>query len=141
MAPRLLRGIDHVAIAVRDAREAVEYFGGTLGLDVVHRDVLRDPPVVLTYLDASNAYVQLIEPRDPNSELARWIDVRGEGIHHVCFGVDDVAAAARALASAGPPAPLGHGRGRVSSFVVNGDRHGVLLELTEWPAGSNPRPS
>ena len=49
----------------------------------------------LTYLDAGNAFLQLVEPLDPASALATWLDEHGEGLHHICFGVDDVPAAAR----------------------------------------------
>jgi methylmalonyl-CoA/ethylmalonyl-CoA epimerase len=128
-----LRRLDHVAIAVRDTDTALLYFCGHLGLEVVHTDVLDAPPVVLTYLDVGNAYVQLIAPRSDDSDLMRWLDEHGEGVHHVCFGVDDVPVAAAALSSTDTSGiTLGRGRGRTSAFVANGAPYGLTIEVTEW---------
>jgi methylmalonyl-CoA/ethylmalonyl-CoA epimerase len=127
------RRLDHIAIAVRDTETALAYFCGRLGLKVVHTDVLDAPPLVLTYLDVGNAFVQLIAPRSEDSDLMRWLDEHGEGVHHVCFGVEDVPLAAVALSSADASLiTLGQGRGRTSAFVANGAPHGVTIELTEW---------
>jgi methylmalonyl-CoA epimerase len=137
-----LRRLDHVAIAVRDTEKALDYFCGRLGLKVVHTDVLDEPPLVLTYLDAGNAYVQLIAPRSGESDLTRWLDEHGEGIHHLCFGVDDVAGAAAVLSSTEVDRiALGQGRGRTSAFVPNGAPHGVTVELTEWWPGVDGAPA
>jgi methylmalonyl-CoA epimerase len=126
-----IRRLDHVAIVVRDTEVALAHFSGRLGLQVAHRDELDSPPVRLTYLDAGNAFIQLVEPRDPESELARWLDEHGEGLHHVCFAVDDVPGAAAELSANGAPPTIGRGRGRVSAFV-DGAPHGVVVECTEF---------
>jgi methylmalonyl-CoA/ethylmalonyl-CoA epimerase len=128
-----LRRLDHVAIAVRDTEEALGTFRDRLGLRVVHTDTLPAPHVRLTYLDCGNAYLQLVEPLDPDQELSRWLTQNGEGLHHICFGADDVLAAAAQLAPDGdtPPVP-GSGRGRVSAFVPGDPPHGVRLECTEF---------
>ncbi len=128
-----LRRLDHVAVAVRDTDEALRYFRDALGLAVARSEEIETPHVRLTYLDAGNAYIQLVEPLEPGLELARSIAEHGEGLHHVCFGVDDVPAAVRELAPAGAPAEaLGSGRGRVSAFVPGEPRHGVRVECTEF---------
>jgi methylmalonyl-CoA epimerase len=125
-----LRRLDHIAIAVHDTDSAVRYFSGTLGLEVVHVDELERPPVTLTYLDAGNVYIQLVSPRRM-CDISRWLDEHGEGLHHICFSVDDVAATVETL-SGGTSAQLGSGRGRVSSFVRNANPFGVLIECTEF---------
>lgn len=127
----LLRRLDHVAVVVRDTDEALGYFSGTLGLAVASSEEIASPRVRLTYLDAGNAYLQLVEPLSGDSEVARWLDTNGEGLHHVCFGVDDVPSAVEAL-SGEPPSSLGSGRGRVSAFVPGTDGHGVRVECTEF---------
>jgi methylmalonyl-CoA/ethylmalonyl-CoA epimerase len=126
----LLRRLDHVAVVVRDTDAALGYFTGTLGLHVASSETIEQPPVRLTYLDAGNAYLQLVEPLNGDSDVARWLDQNGEGIHHVCFGVDDVPAAIEELVGR-PPVMLGSGRGRVSAFLPLVD-HGVRLECTEF---------
>lgn len=129
----LLRRLDHVAVVVRNTDRALSSFRDQLGLAVAHSEELSAPRVRLTYLDCGNAYLQLVEPLDPEHELARWLEVNGEGLHHICFGVDNPFEAAAALASAGAPSPVkGSGRGRVSSFVPGDSLHGVRLECTEF---------
>lgn len=127
-----LRRLDHVAVLVRDTDAALASFSGRLGLSVVHVDVLDAPRVKLTYLDAGNTYLQLVEPLDPDSELARQLESEGEGLHHLCFGVDDVEVAVHELSDPDTPPPLGSGRGRVAGFLANGPLHGVLIECTEF---------
>jgi methylmalonyl-CoA/ethylmalonyl-CoA epimerase len=126
-----VRRLDHVAIAVRDTETALRYFSGHLGLEVARSEELETTHVRLTYLDAGNAYIQLVEPLD-DGELTRWLDENGEGIHHICFGVDDVLGAAALLSLDGAAAVAGSGRGRVSAFVPGPVRHGVRLECTEF---------
>ncbi len=88
-----IRRLDHVAIAVRDSVRAAADFEERLGIRAVHSEELAQPPVRLTYLDAGNCFIQLVEPLSADAELAAWLDAHGEGLHHVCFGVDDVASA------------------------------------------------
>jgi methylmalonyl-CoA/ethylmalonyl-CoA epimerase len=129
----MIRRLDHVAIAVADTERALEYFSGQLGLSVVARDVIEKPPARLTYLDAGNAYIQLVEPLDRASAIAAHLAEHGEGIHHICFGVDDVEQTARELAMGdGGHVNVGSGRGRVSAFVPGPARCGVTIECTEF---------
>ena len=123
--------LDHVAVAVRDTDAALEYFRDRLGLEVVHDERLDVPPVRLTYLDAGGIAIQLVQPLRADTDLARSLEARGEGLHHLCFAAADPVAAAAALTAAGdpPPAP-GRGRGRVSAFVPGAPPHGVLVEFT-----------
>jgi methylmalonyl-CoA/ethylmalonyl-CoA epimerase len=131
----ILRRLDHVAIAVRDTELALRHFSGRLGLAVVHTDELDAPPVTLVYLDAGNIYIQLVSPR-AECDLSRWLDEHGEGLHHLCFAVDDVAAAIDSLSNgSAAAAELGSGRGRVSGFLQDGNPFGVLVECTEFQAG------
>ncbi len=127
----LLRRLDHVAILVRSTDAALEYYGGELGLPLHSSEEVASPHVRLTNLDTGNAFLQLVEPLDPASALGAWLDEHGEGLHHLCFGVDDVAAAASALSDGVPPA-LGSGRGRTSAFVTTEASHGVRIECTQF---------
>lgn len=128
-----IRRLDHVAVLVRDTDEALRAFSERLGLAVVSSEELPTVRVRLTYLQTGNTYLQLVQPLDAQSELARTLEEQGEGLHHICFGVEDVSAAAVELA--GPDAPevrIGSGRGRVSAFVPGEPLHGVRLECTEF---------
>ena len=86
----MIRRLDHVAVAVADTDVALAYFRDHLGLEVVAVDFPPEVPVKLTYLDLGNTYLQLVEPLDPDHALAAWLATHGEGLHHICFGVDDV---------------------------------------------------
>lgn len=126
-----IRRLDHVAVVVRDTEEALRFYSGRLGLAVASSEEIPTPHVRLTYLDAGNAYVQLVEPLDADSPLAAWLDEHGGGLHHICFAVDDVAAAVASLSDPGAEVVLGSGRGRVSSFVTS-NGNAVRIECTEF---------
>jgi methylmalonyl-CoA/ethylmalonyl-CoA epimerase len=128
----LLRRLDHVAVLVRDTEEALRFYRDRLGLRLASSEEIQSPHVRLTYLDVGNAYLQLVEPLDAESPLAATLDQQGEGLHHICFGVDDVAAAVATLSDDGAPIMMGAGRGRVSSFVMNGGSRGVRIECTTF---------
>jgi methylmalonyl-CoA/ethylmalonyl-CoA epimerase len=127
----LLRRLDHVAVLVGNTDAALRFYEGELGLRVHSSEEIDSPHVRLTYLDAGNAFLQLVEPLDPASALGEWLAENGEGLHHICFGVDDVAAAAAELSDGTKPT-LGTGRGRVSAFVTTPDSHGVRIECTQF---------
>ena len=128
----LLRRLDHVAVVVRSTENALHFYRDRLGLDVHSTEEIHEPHVRLTYLDAGNTYLQLVEPLDDGSPLFEWLEQHGEGLHHICFGVDDVSAAIAALSDNGKLATLGSGRGRPSGFVTTNGGHGVLIECTEF---------
>jgi methylmalonyl-CoA/ethylmalonyl-CoA epimerase len=128
----LLRRLDHVAVLVRGTDSALDFYSGRLGLSVSSSEELENPRVRLTYLDAGNAYVQLVEPLDDTSPLARWLEEHGEGLHHICFGVDDVSGAIAALSDPGSELVLGSGRGRPSGFVSSAAANGVIVECTAF---------
>ena len=118
----LLRRLDHVAVVVRDTESALAFYSGKLGLSVASSEEVASPHVKLTYLDAGNAYLQLVEPLDDQSPLARWLDEHGEGLHHICFGVDDVEEAVASLSDPGTEVVLGSGRGRASDRLGRSGR-------------------
>jgi methylmalonyl-CoA/ethylmalonyl-CoA epimerase len=127
-----IRRLDHVAVLVRSTEEALRFYRDRLGLRMASSEEIDSPHVRLTYLDTGNAFLQLVEPLDGDSQLARWLDEYGEGLHHICFGVDDVPEAVASLSDDGASVTLGTGRGRVSSFVSAEGTHGVRVECTEF---------
>lgn len=128
----VVRRLDHVAIVVRSTADALRFYEEHLGLRVASTELIDDPPVRLTYIDTGNAYVQLVEPLDGASTVATFLDEQGEGLHHICFGVDDVERGATAIADPGAQIHLGNGRGRLSAFVPTGRSHGVRIECTQF---------
>lgn len=127
----VIKGLDHVAVAVRDTEAALAQFA-VLGLPVVASEEIQRPHVRLTYIDCGNATIQLVEPLDDAGPLVEYLASAGEGLHHICFAVEDVEAGATALATDGSsPATIGEGRGRPSAFVAGPAPAGVRIEVTE----------
>jgi methylmalonyl-CoA/ethylmalonyl-CoA epimerase len=131
----MIRGLDHVAVVVADSEAALRHFRDRLGLPVVAVDEPPDVPVRLTYLDLGNTYLQLVEPLDPDHPTAAWLAANGEGLHHICLGVDDLDCELRRLGAPGAPMPpLGSGRGRPAGFPAGEPAHGVRIECTPYEA-------
>lgn len=129
----MIRSLDHVAVLVADTQVALRNFRDHLGLRVVAVDEPPEVPVRLTYLDLGNAWLQLVEPLDDGHPLAASLRERGEGLHHICLGVDDVESERRRIGPPGvEPPPLGSGRGRPAGFPAGDPPHGVLIECTAF---------
>jgi methylmalonyl-CoA/ethylmalonyl-CoA epimerase len=111
----LFTEIDHVAVAVRDLDAAVAWHVDVFGMEVVHREPVEHDGVEEALLRVADSYLQLLAPTRPDSPVARFLDRRGEGLHHVAYRVDDCAAALQAAVAAGArpidqvPRPGGRG--------------------------------
>ena len=132
MVDKTVRDIEHVAVAVVDIKAALDRYG-RLGFDLVQ---VEDVPGSMRshLIRSGGAYVELLESLSPDSDLARFIERRGEGLHHVCLRVDSLEAAVVAVGEAGcrltSDEPLTDLRGR-RSFVHPGSNDGVLMGLVE----------
>ena len=125
------RRIDHVGVLVSDMAAAAARFHGELGL--IDEGAWHDPDdrFELRYLTAGDTTLQLVLPLGPGP-LQDALDARGEGLHHVCFVVDDLDAAIEGSGRALVAPPYMSGRGARVCFLK--DRiHGVTIELTEPP--------
>ena len=99
----LLTEIDHVAIAVLDLDAAIDYYRNAFGAEVAHRETVDSDGVEEALLAVAESYVQLIAAARADSPVARFLQRRGEGLHHVGYRVDDCAAALAGMVSAEPP--------------------------------------
>lgn len=130
-----LQEIDHVAIAVRDLEAAVSWYDRTLGATVAHRERIEPDGVEEALLQIAASYVQLLTPTRDDSPVARYLDKRGEGIHHVGYRVSDCAAALRSMKLAGAAvideAPRRGSRGTTVAFVHPRASFGTLIELVQ----------
>jgi methylmalonyl-CoA epimerase len=130
-----LTEIDHVAIAVRDLDAAIAWYAETLGATVVHREVVEHDGVEEALLAVADSYVQLLTPTRPDSPVAKSIERRGEGLHHVGYRVADCAAALDAAVAAGAlaidAAPRPGSRGTTVAFLHPKAAYGTLIELVQ----------
>jgi len=130
--------IDHIGIAVAQLEEAVELYRA-LGLEVAGVEDVPDEGVRVAFLPAGEARIELLEPLDDASPVARFLTRRGPGIHHLCVRVDDIRATMERLREAGfellSEEPRAGAEGALVCFVHPRSAGGVLLELAQ-PGGA-----
>ncbi|MEA2338691.1 MAG: methylmalonyl-CoA/ethylmalonyl-CoA epimerase [Thermoanaerobaculia bacterium] len=125
--------LDHIGIAVKSLDAAKIY--EALGLTIDHVETVTTQGVRTAFLAAGDANLELLEPTGAESTVAKFIEKRGEGIHHICFRVDDIESHLDRLKSQGyrlineAPVPGAHGC-RVA-FLHPAAGNGVLIELSE----------
>lgn len=137
MSKGVLENLYHVAIAVKNLDEVERLYETALGLKVAHREVVEDQGVRTSMLvpEKGGTAVELLEPFDGESPISKFLEKRGEGIHHICFLVDDIEAALERLKKEGvklideTPRP-GSYHSRVA-FIHPKAMNGVLIELAE----------
>ena len=131
----VLLDIDHVGIAVADLDAAVGEYRVALGAEPVHREVVTDQGVEEVLFRAGNSYIQLVAALGPDTPVGRFLQRRGEGVHHVGYRVADVAAVLDRLRANGVPlvdqAPRPGSRGTTVAFVHPRGFRGVLVELVQ----------
>lgn len=121
--------VDHIAIVVRDLDEALPYFRDRLNLPVVGVEDLPEAGVKVVYLDVGNTLLQLVEPTVAGP-LQTFLDERGEGLHHVCFAVPEIAAVVDQFESERDARVVMGGFGRAACFLRQRPS-GLIIELTE----------
>ncbi len=131
----VLTEIDHVAIAVNDLEAAIAYYRDTFGCEVDHREVVESDGVEEALLKVADSYVQLLSPTRDDSPVAKFLEKRGEGLHHVGYRVDDCAAALERVKAGGhrviDEAPRAGSRGTTVAFVHPKGALGTLIELVQ----------
>jgi methylmalonyl-CoA epimerase len=131
----LLTEIDHIAIAVNDLEAAIEYYRATFGCEVDHREVVERDGVEEALLKVADSYVQLLTPTRDDSPVAKYLEKKGEGLHHVGYRVADCAAALDRVKAEGhrviDEEPRPGSRGTTVAFVHPKTAFGTLIELVE----------
>ena len=134
----MLGKIEHVAIAVADLEAAVAHYETVWGLTVEHRERVEDQGVEEAMLPIGESYLQLLGATGPDTTVGKFIERRGEGLHHIAYEVDDLEAALAELKEKGVPlideAPRRGGRGHMVAFVHPKGNHGLLVELIQAPS-------
>jgi methylmalonyl-CoA epimerase len=131
----LLREVDHVGIAVTDLEAAVEEYRRAFNVEPAHRERVEHQGVDEVLFRVGASYIQLLGSLGPDTPVGRFLARRGEGIHHIAYRVDDLAAALDALRDAGVRLIDEHGRpgsrGTTVAFVHPSAMHGVLVEVVQ----------
>jgi methylmalonyl-CoA/ethylmalonyl-CoA epimerase len=138
----VLTRIDHVGIACRNLAEKIAFYESVFGLRLVSEEVneqqgVREAMMVVSASAAGMSCVQLLEPLGPDTPVGRFLARRGEGIHHVGYGVTDITAALASIGASGvrllDARPRHGSMGASVAFLHPADAGGVLTELVQAP--------
>ena len=134
----MLKKIEHIGVAVQNIEKSIPLFRDILGipLDKVYEsDAIKTK---VAFFPLGDSTIELIEAMDPSSPVAKFIQKRGEGIHHICFGVENVEAALRHFEAQGiellNKQPRRTENGDLIAFLNPKSTNGVLIELVEIEA-------
>jgi methylmalonyl-CoA/ethylmalonyl-CoA epimerase len=127
--------LDHIGIAVRDLSEALAFYRDALGLEVHAPEEVAAQKVRAHFIPVGESSLELLEATAPDSPIARYIDKRGPGIHHITLRVDDIHEALARLKARGvkliDETPRPGAEGALVAFVHPSAAHGVLVELKQ----------
>ncbi len=132
----MLKKINHIAIAVNNLEEAAKFYQNGLGLNLSGVEVVTAQKTKVGFFKIGESNIELVQPSEPDSPLVKFLETKGQGIHHICFEVDDVEAEIKTLLEKGAtmvdqkPRPGAHGS--KVAFIHPKSSSGVLIELCEF---------
>ena len=130
--------LDHIGIAVKDLGEALAFYRDALGLEVEAPEEVASQHVRAHFIRVGQSSLELLEATAPESAIARYVDKRGPGIHHITLRVDDIAAVLARLKAKGvrlvDESPRPGAEGALVAFIHPSATHGVLVELKQSSA-------
>ena len=136
--------LDHIGIAVKDLAAALAFYRDALGLEVDASEEVASEHVRAHFVPVGESKLELLEATAPGSAIARYVDTRGPGLHHITLRVDDIHAAMTQLRARGArlidEQPRPGAEGSLIAFVHPASAHGVLVELKQSPVASPASP-
>jgi methylmalonyl-CoA epimerase len=127
--------IDHIGIGVKSIEESLKFWEGTLGVKCAGVETVADQKVKTAFLPIKESEVELLEATDPESPVAKFIEKKGEGIHHIAIRVDDIEEALSELKTKGvkliDETPRKGAGGAMIAFIHPKATGGILLELSQ----------
>jgi methylmalonyl-CoA/ethylmalonyl-CoA epimerase len=134
----MLKKIEHIGVAVQNIEKSIPLFRDLLGIPlkkVYESDTIKTK---IAFFPLGDSTIELIEALDPSSPVAKFVQKRGEGIHHICFGVENIEAALRHFEANGieliDKTPRRTENGDLIAFLNPKSTNGVLIELVEMEA-------
>jgi methylmalonyl-CoA/ethylmalonyl-CoA epimerase len=132
--PKVKR-IDHIAILVDDLEQTLSFWRDALGMELTHVEDLPAEKSVVAFLPAGSSEVELVKPTTGDSGLARYLEKRGPGMHHLCLEVDDIEGMLARLKEKGVQlineTPMTGAGGKKYAFIHPKSANGVMVELYE----------
>ena len=137
----MIKKIDHLGIAVKSLDEAVAYYEKALGLKCEHREEVASQKVRTAFFSVGDVHIELLEPTDPESPIAKFLEKNpAGGVHHVAFGSDNIEAQLKQASGAGVrlinEKPFDGAGGKLVAFLHPKSTFGVLTEVCMPKPGS-----
>lgn len=133
----MLKKINHIAIAVSNIEESAKFYQNVLGLSLSDVEVVPAQKTRAGFFRIGETNIELVQPSEPDSPLVKFLEAKGQGIHHICFEVDDVEAEVKAFLEKGAAMvdqkPRTGAHQTKVAFVHPKSSSGVLIELCELP--------
>lgn len=130
-----MKKVDHIGIAVRDLNAVLPYYTDTLGLPLMKIEEVESQKVRVAFIDAGNVKLELLEAMDDQSAIYKFLEKKGEGIHHIAFGVENIEQRMEELRDNGvrllSDKPKPGAGGAMVAFLHPKSSNGVLYELCE----------
>ncbi|MCQ6278011.1 methylmalonyl-CoA epimerase [Bacillus sp. EB600] len=131
----MIKKVDHIGIAVKSLDQTLPFYTEELKMPLLGIEVVESEKVKVAFLDAGQTHIELLEPTSPESAIAKYIEKRGEGIHHIALGVNSIQDRLNELREKGirliqEEAKVGAGGSKVA-FLHPKSASGVLYELCE----------
>ena len=127
--------IDHIGIAVHSLDDAMPFFRDHLGLTLREVKEMPERGLKIAFFEVGETLLELLAPLTPDSQISKFLETKGEGIHHMAITTDDIEGQMKSLGDAGirmaTPKPSLGAEGAPVAFVHPKSSHGVLLELIE----------
>ena len=128
-----VKRIDHIAVVIDDMQGTLEFWQDALGMEVTHIQDIPAEMAQIAFLPAGGSEIELVKPTTSDSGLAKYLEKRGPGMHHVCLEVDDIAGMLRRLKDKGiqliNEEPRVSADGKQYAFIHPKSANGVLVEL------------
>lgn len=133
----VIKKLDHIAILVDDSEQPLSFWRDALGLNIAQQSDVPAEMAQITFIPLGDSDVELVRPTSADSGLARFLEKRGPGMHHICLEVDDIdemliQLKAKGVQMINDTARIGEG-GKRYAFVHPKSANGVLVELCELP--------
>ena len=136
-----MKKIDHIGVAVKDLEKAISLYQDVLGMEIGGRDEVPAQKVRLAFVPVGDTRLELLEPTQEDSNIAKFIENRGEGVHHIALEVDDIEAALEKLKAQDVrlinKEPVAGAHNTRIAFLHPKETNGVLLELVQKPEGGH----
>ena len=131
----MIEQIDHIGIAVRDLDEALNIYMNILGLKPEGTEVIEEQNVMVASFLVGGVKIELLQPTDPDGPIGKFIEKRGEGLHHIAFRVEDIDVTLKGLGAKGmnliDEVPRKGAGDTKIAFIHPKETNGVLIELVE----------